>query len=60
MLGVDTNIIFFLGSGIAFAGFLLGPIWAALFDKYGFQPIMKIIGFICSGMSIYFYFFYGQ
>ena len=57
MLGVDTNIIFFLGSGIAFAGFLLGPIWAALFDKYGFQPIMKIIGFICSGMSIYFYFF---
>ena len=57
MLGVDTNIIFFLGSGLAFAGFLLGPIWASLFDKFGFQPIMKIIGFICSGMSIYFYFF---
>ena len=57
MLGVDTNVIFFLGSGLAFAGFLLGPIWAALVDKFGFHPIMKIIGFICSGMSIYFYFF---
>lgn len=57
MLGVDTNVIFFLGSGLAFAGFLFGPMWAALVDKFGFQPIMKIIGFICSGMSIYFYFF---
>ena len=57
MLGVDTNVIFFLGSGLAFAGFLFGPIWASLFDKFGFQPIMKVIGFICSGMSAYFYFF---
>ncbi len=29
-------------------------------DKFGFQPIMKIIGFICSGMSVYFYFFMGD
>ena len=57
MLGVNTNVIFYLGSGIALIGCLLGPIWASLVDKFGFQPIMKIIGFICSLMSIYFYFF---
>ena len=60
MLGVDTNIIFFLGSGLSLVGCLLGPIWASLVDKFGFQPIMKIIGFICSGMSVYFYFFMGD
>ena len=57
MLGVDTNIIFFLGSGLALIGCILGPIWASLVDKFGFQPIIKIIGFICVGMSIYFFFF---
>lgn len=57
MLGVDTNIIFFLGSGIALISCLFGPIWAILVDKFGYQPIMKIIGFCCSGMSIFFYFF---
>ena len=60
MLGVDTNIIFFLGSGLSLIGCILGPIWASLVDKFGFQPIMKIIGFICSGMSVYFYFFMGD
>lgn len=60
MLGVDTNIIFFLGSGLSLIGCILGPVWASLVDKFGFQPIMKIIGFICSGMSIYFYFFMGD
>ena len=57
MLGVNTNIIFFLGSGVTLIGCLLGPVWASLVDKFGFQPIMKIIAFICSLMSIYFYFF---
>lgn len=57
MLGVNTNIIYFLGSGLAAISCLLGPVWASLVDKFGFQPIMKIIGFICSFMSIYFYFF---
>ena len=60
MLGVDTNIIFFLGSGLALIGCLLGPVWASLVDKFGFQPVMKIIGFICSIMSVYFYFFMGD
>ena len=60
MLGVNTNIIFFLGSGLSLIGCLLGPFWASLVDKFGFQPIMKIIGFICSLMSVYFYFFIGD
>ena len=60
MLGVDTNIIFYLGSGLSLIGCILGPIWATLVDKFGFQPIMKIIGFICSLMPIYFYLFMGD
>ena len=60
MLGVDTNIIFFLGSGLTIIGYLVGPVWAFLVDKFGFQPIMKIIGFLCLSMSVYFYFFIGN
>ena len=57
MLGVDTNIIFFLGSVIALISCFFGPIWAIMTDKFGYQPIMKIICFCCCGMSIFFYFF---
>ena len=57
MLGVDTEIIFYLGSVLTIIGYLFGPIWAILVDKFGFQPIMKIIGLICCLMTIYFYFF---
>ena len=56
LLGVDTNIIFYLGAGISLISYILGPIWAFLVDKFGFQIIMKIIGFLCIGISIYFYF----
>ena len=57
MLGVDTNIIFYLGTALGIISCILGIVWAALYDKFGFQPLMKIIGFICTSMSIYFYFF---
>ena len=60
MLGVDTKIIYYLGSAVALISCLLGPIWASLVDKFGFQPIMKIIGFISTIMSVYFYFFIGD
>ena len=56
MLGVNTEIIFFLGSVLTIIGYLFGPIWAVLVDKFGFQPIMKIIGLICCIMTVYFYF----
>ena len=57
MLGLDQSIIYFLGCAIGLIICFVGPIWATLVDKFGFQPIMKIIGFIISGMSIYFVFF---
>ena len=57
MIGVDTNIIYFLGSGIALISCFLGPVWATLVDKFGFQPIIMIIGIISTGMPIYFFFF---
>ena len=57
MLGVDTNIIYFLGSGISLISCILGPVWASLVDKFGFQPIIMVIGIISSGMPIYFFFF---
>ena len=55
MLGVDQDSIVYLASGIAFGGFILSPIWALFVDVFGFKPIMMVIGFISSGMSIYFY-----
>ena len=57
MIGVDTNIIYFLGSGISLISCFLGPIWATLVDKFGFRPIIMIIGIISTGMPIYFFFF---
>ena len=59
MIGVDTTIIYYLGSGLSLMC-LLSPLWAHLVDIFGFQPIMKIIGFICCIMPIYFYFFMGN
>ena len=60
MLGVDTKIIFFLASGLSLTGCLLGPVWASLVDRLGFQPVMKIICSICLVSSIYFFFFFGK
>ena len=57
MIGVDQGILYYLGSVISLISCFFSPIWAALVDKFGFGPIIKIIGCICSGMSIYFYFF---
>ena len=56
MIGVDTNIIYFLGSGISLISCFLAPVWATLVDKFGFQPIIMIIGIISTGMPIYFFF----
>ena len=60
MLGVDTKIIFFLGSGLSLTGCFLGPVWASLVDRLGFQPVMKIICSLCLVSSIYFFFFFGK
>jgi hypothetical protein len=57
MIGVDQGILYYLGSVIALISCFFSPVWATLVDKYGFGPIIRIIGCICSGMSIYFYFF---
>lgn len=55
MLGVDQESIVYLASGIAFGGFIISPVWGLFVDVFGFKPIMIVIGFISSGMSIYFY-----
>ena len=55
MLGVDQESIVYLASGIAFGGFIISPVWGLFVDVFGFKPIMMVIGFISSGMSIYFY-----
>ncbi len=54
MIGVPQGLIFYLGTVFGLIVALFGPIWAISVDKYGFQPVVKIIGFILSGMSIYF------
>lgn len=55
ILGLEQDYIVYLSAGIAFGGFLLAPVWALFVDVFGFRPIMMVIGFISTGMPIYFY-----
>ena len=57
MIKVDPDVIYYLGFSVALISCIFGPIWASLVDKFGFQPIMKIIGILISAMSVYFFFF---
>ena len=54
---ISQEVIYYTNFGLGITIFIVGPIWASFVDKFGFQPIMKIIGFIVSGISIYFFFF---
>ena len=57
LLGVNTKIIFYLGSRLTILGYLFNNFWSFLLDKFGFLPIMKKVGFICCAMTLYFYLF---
>ena len=57
MIGVNTNIIFYLASTLNIISCVAGPVWASLIDKFGYQPIMKINGFLSIGVTIYFFLF---
>ncbi len=57
MIRVPQEVIYYTNFGLGITLFIVGPIWASFVDKFGFRPIMKIIGFIVSGISIYFFFF---
>ena len=57
LLGVDGKIVGTLASAINIVGSTFNPVWAFLTDKYGFQPIIRIIAICVVGVNIYFFIF---
>ena len=43
MLGVNGEVVGTLAGVMNIIGSILNPVWAFFGDKYGFQPVMKII-----------------
>ena len=57
MIGVNKNLVSYLSVIINGLSSLTGLIWAFVFDKFGFQIIIKIMSGICIVLSIYFIIF---
>jgi hypothetical protein len=57
MIGVSANFMSYLPSIITALSSLTGFFWGIIFDKLGFQIIIKIMSLICIFLSIYFIFF---
>ena len=57
MIGVDRNLVSYLNMIILGLNSITGLIWAFIFDKFGFQIIIKIMSGICIILSIYFIIF---
>ena len=57
MIGVSANFMSYLPSIITALSSLTGFFWGIVFDKLGFQIIIKIMSLICIFLSIYFIFF---
>ena len=53
MIGVDKELVSYLSTIITFLSSITGFIWAIIFDKFGFQIIIKIMSAICIFLSIY-------
>ena len=53
MIGVPQGLIFYLGTVFGLIVALFGPLWAISVDKFGFQPVAKIIGFFQECQSIF-------
>ena len=54
MIGVNKNLIPRLPTIITALSSITGIIWALIFDKFGFQIIIKIMSIICIILSFYF------
>ena len=57
MIGINKNLVSYLSTIITGLSGLTGLIWAFIFDKFGFQIIIKIMSSICIILSIYFFIF---
>ena len=57
MIGLNKELVSYLSMIINGLSSLTGLIWALIFDKFGFQIIIKIMSGICIILSIYFIFF---
>lgn len=54
MIGVNSNFMPYLPTIITALSSITGFIWALIFDKFGFQIIIKIMSILCIILSIYF------
>ena len=57
MIGVNKNLVSYLSVIINGLNSVTGLIWALVFDKFGFQIIIKIMSGICIILSIFFIIF---
>ena len=57
MIGVNADFISYLPSIITALSSITGFFWGIIFDKLGFQIIIKIMSLSCILLSIYFIFF---
>ena len=57
LLAIDGKVVGTLAPAINIIGSTFNPVWAFLTDKYGFQPIIKIIAICVIGVNVYFFIF---
>ena len=57
LLGVNGKVVGTLAGATNIIGSLLNPIWAFFADKYGFQPVMKIVSVCVIALQLYFIIF---
>ena len=57
LLGVNGSIVGTLAGFMNIIGSAGNPIWAFCTDKYGFQPVMKIVSITMIALPVYFFIF---
>lgn len=57
LLDVDGSVIGTLAGFMNIIGSACNPVWAFCTDKYGFQPVMKILSIATIALPIYFFIF---
>ena len=57
IIGIDKNLVSFLSMIVNGLSSITGLIWALIYDKFGFQIIIKIMSLVCIFLSVYYIIF---
>ena len=57
LLAIDGKVVGTLAPALNIIGSTFNPVWAFLTDKYGFQPIIRIMAICIIGVNVYFFIF---